>query len=76
MKNIPDQVKLLAEQEFSSEPEYTGTIDGSDVYTEHKEESEAPAPTGMPVAILWDGSHAKLVEGIEALNLLASFEEP
>jgi hypothetical protein len=69
-KNIPNEVKALAEDLFCEEPEYIGSIDGSEVYCEHQSDND-PAPTGLPTLILWNGNKAKVVSGTDSLHLLS-----
>lgn len=69
-KTIPNEVKALAEEVFCEEPEYLGSIDGSEVYREHQGENN-PDPTGLPTLILWNGNTAKVVSGTDSLQLLS-----
>jgi len=71
-KTIPNEVKQLAEQLFCGEPEYLGQAEGAEVYGERQGEENSPAPTGLPVLILWDGSRARKVSGTDSLALLSS----
>ena len=70
-KTTPQEVIAAAKKIFCGEAEFVGVVDGSEVYAEHKEESETPEPTGLPIFILWNGYKTKVVSGLDSLDLLS-----
>lgn len=73
-RKIPNAVIEKAEKIYCNDAEYIGKLDGFEVYREQADEQDTPEPTGLPALILWDGNQAKIVEGIESLDLLSRFE--
>jgi len=73
-KRIPNVVREKAEKIYCNDVEYIGELDGFEVYREQSDEQDTPEPTGLPALILWDGKQAKIVDGIESLDLLSRFE--
>lgn len=72
MKEISQAVKKAALKHGLGIMEYIGKVDGSEVYSEHREETEDGllTPTGLPCLILLTGETVELVAGLDALKLL------
>ena len=73
-KTIPNEVTALAGKLFCGEAELVGVVDRSEIYAEHREESEKPDPTGLPTYILWNGHKTKVVSGLDSLDLLSRLQ--
>ncbi|MBR3455752.1 MAG: hypothetical protein IKH26_10545 [Bacteroidaceae bacterium] len=74
-KNIPEQVRIIAESEACNRIHFCGVDKGSEVYSISEVNDEGqPIPTGLPVLVLWDGKETTIISGEDSLKLLSRLD--
>lgn len=72
MKTIPQQVKEQAES-LGNNVNYVGEYNGEELYSvETLDKHGYPQPTGMPIFVFFNGTHARVQISEENISILAS----
>lgn len=71
MKNIPDIVKIAAQNKGFNSVEYEGEVDGAKVYSVGIIDKDGtPVPLGMPSYLLLKDDEVSMTSGKDGFNLM------